>query len=64
MMTEDRQLVAIAVLNGELGAEYLSHEEVAEIQERVMDLVFEHTLITAQERGKAVFSGIEGGFLN
>mgnify|MGYP003351494406 CR=1 FL=1 len=64
MMTEDRQLVAIAVLNGELGAEYLSEEEVAEIQERVMDLVMEHELIRAQERGKAVFLGVEDGYLN
>lgn len=60
MMTEERQMIAMAVLNGDLGAEYLTEEEVDEIQLRVMDLVMEKELLNAQTRGKAVFTGLSG----
>ena len=60
MMTEERQMVAMAVLNGDLGAEYLTEKEVDEIQQRVMDLVMEKELLNAQARGKSVFLGLSG----
>ena len=59
-MTEERQMVAMAELNGDLGAEHLTEGEVAEIQERVMDLVMEKELLAAQARGKSVFTGLQG----
>ena len=38
-MTEERQLIAIAVLEGQLSVDMLTVEEVAEINERIFDII-------------------------
>lgn len=40
-MTEDRQLVVMAVLEGKLPAYMITDEELAELEEAVMDAVAE-----------------------
>ncbi|CAB4137366.1 hypothetical protein UFOVP328_21 [uncultured Caudovirales phage] len=56
MMSEERQLVAQAVLAGELDADHLTWEEVEEIQLLAAELVAEKTLIERAKVGKAVFA--------
>lgn len=56
MMNEERQLVAQAVLAGELDADQLTWEEVEEIQLLAAELAAEKTLIEQAKQGKAVFA--------
>lgn len=56
MMSEERQMVAQAVLAGELDADHLTWEEVEEIQQLVAELAAEKTLIERAKVGKAVFA--------
>lgn len=56
MMNEERQLVAQAVLSGELDADQLTWEEVEEIQLLAAELAAEKTLIEQAKQGKAVFA--------
>lgn len=56
MISEERQLVAQAVLSGELDADQLTWEEVKEIEALVADLVTEKTLIEQAKQGKNVFA--------
>ncbi len=56
MMNEERQLVAQAVLAGDLDADHLTWEEVEEIQLLAAELVAEKTLIEQAKQGKAVFA--------
>jgi len=62
-MTEDRQMIAEAVLDGIIGAEYLTDSELAEIEIRVQEFCMQREMDTAQERGCSVFDGVEGGDL-
>lgn len=43
-MTEDRQMIAIAVLEGQLPVDALTLDEVAELQERLFDIITEKHL--------------------
>lgn len=43
-MTEERQLIAIAVLEGQLPVDALTLDEVAELQERLFDIITEKHL--------------------
>lgn len=56
MMNEERQLVAQAVLAGDLDADHLTWEEVEEIQLLAAELAAEKTLIEQAKAGKAVFA--------
>lgn len=56
MMSEERQLVAQAVLSGELDADHLTWAEVEEIQLLAAELAAEKTLIEQAKQGKAVFA--------
>lgn len=56
MMNEERQLVAQAVLAGDLDADQLTWEEVQEIETLVAELVAEKTLIEQAKLGKNVFA--------
>ena len=59
-MSPDRQMVATAVLEGKLGAEHLTWEEVNEIEVTVYELIMEKSLDEAMARNPAgVFSGVE-----
>ena len=59
-MTEDRLMVAQAVLKGQIGEEYLTQDEVDEMMVLVADTVFEQLMNQAEERGRSVFDGFEG----
>lgn len=53
-----------AVLQGQLEADALSMEELAELEDFVINLVEEKTLLAAVAQGKIVFSGTESKWLN
>jgi hypothetical protein len=59
-MTEDRQMIAEAVLAGVIGAEYLTDGELEEIEIQVQEFCMQREMDAAQERGCSVFDGIEG----
>jgi hypothetical protein len=58
-MTEDRLMVAQAVLEGKISQEYLTQREVDEMMELVADTVFDKLMDEAVERGCSVFAGFE-----
>jgi hypothetical protein len=58
-MTDDRLMVAQAVLEGQIGQEHLTSDEVDEMMELVADTVFEKLMNEAAERGCSVFDGFE-----
>lgn len=57
--TTERQAVAEAVLEGVLGAEYLSWDEIMHIKETVEHLVMDRKIEQAMHQGKTAFSGTE-----
>lgn len=59
-MTEDRLMVAQAVLEGQLSQEYLTADEVDEMMVLVADAAFEKLMDEAEARGCSVFGGFEG----
>ena len=59
-MTEDRLMVAQAVLEGKISEEYLTTDEVDEMMVLVADTVFEQLMAEAEQRGCSVFDGFEG----
>ena len=63
MMSEDRLMVAEAVINGLIGEEYLLQSEIDELFERIGDAVTDKLLVEAELRGCSVFDGIEGDTL-
>jgi hypothetical protein len=63
MMSEDRLMVAEAVMNGLIGEEYLLQSEINELYERIGDAVTDKLLVEAELRGCSVFDGIEGDTL-
>jgi hypothetical protein len=63
MMSEDRLMVAEAVMNGLIGEEYLLQSEIDELFERIGDAVTDKLLVEAELRGCSVFDGIEGDTL-
>ena len=60
MITEAREMVIRAVLDGELSSDYLTLSEVKEVEELAFDLAMEKRLEQAMEEGKAVFWGLDG----
>jgi hypothetical protein len=58
--TAERQAVAEAVLEGVLGAEYLTWDEIMHIKDTVDNLVMDRKIEQAMNQGKTAFSGIEG----
>ena len=63
MMSEDRLMVAEAVMNGLIGEEYLLQSEIDELFERIGDAVTDKLLAEAEQRGCSVFDGIDGDTL-
>ena len=59
-MNTDREMVAQSVLDGVIGAEYLTDQELEEIEFRVQEFCMQKEMDRAVERGCAVFDGIEG----
>jgi uncharacterized protein Smg (DUF494 family) len=60
MITESREMVIQAVLAGDLDAEYLTMDEVKEVEMLVFDAAMERQLEEALLAGKAVFWGLDG----
>jgi hypothetical protein len=60
-MTDDRLMVAQAVLEGQISEDYLTHAEVDEMMILVAEAAFEKDMQSAVERGCAVFDGYEDG---
>ena len=60
MSAEAREMVIQAVLAGDLSADYLTLQEVKEVEELVFDLAMEKQLEEALLAGKAVFWGLDG----
>lgn len=60
MITEEREMIVQAVLAGELDAEYLTVEEVKDLELLVFDAAMERQLEEALVAGKAVFWGLDG----
>lgn len=59
-MNEDRQMVAQAVLDGVIGAEYLTDSELNEIEIQVQEFCMQREMDAAEARGCSVFDGVEG----
>jgi hypothetical protein len=60
MISEAREMVIRAVLDGQLSADYLTLDEVHEVEELAFDLAMEQQLEEAMLAGKAVFWGLDG----
>ena len=60
MITEEREMVIQAVLAGDLDAEYLTMDEVKEVEMLAFDAAMEQQLEDALLAGKAVFWGLDG----
>lgn len=62
-MTEERLMVAEAVLAGQIPEYHLTQDEIDELFERCCDLATEKLMAEAEERGCSVFYGVEGDAL-
>jgi hypothetical protein len=60
MITESREMIIQAVLAGDLDAEYLTMDEVKEVELLAFDAAMECQLEEALLAGKAVFWGLDG----
>ena len=58
-MKVERLLVAQAVLDGQLGQEYLTQKEVDEMMEIVAYAAMQKLMAEAEARGCSVFAGFE-----
>jgi hypothetical protein len=62
-MTEERLLVAEAVLAGQIPEYHLTQDEIDELFERCCDAATDKLMLEAEQRGCSVFDGVEGGAL-
>lgn len=62
-MSEERLMVAEAVMAGQIGEEHLTQDEIDELFEMACDAATEALLVEAVDRGCSVFDGIEGDTL-
>lgn len=60
MITEEREMIVQAVLAGELDADYLTVDEIKDLEVLVFDAAMEKQLEEALVAGKAVFWGLDG----
>jgi hypothetical protein len=60
MITEEREMIVQAVLEGALAADYLTVAEVEGLELLVFDAAMERQLEEAMLAGKAVFWGLDG----
>ena len=61
MMSEDRLMVAEAVMAGQIPEYHLTQAEIDELFERACDAATEELLLEAEARGCSVFWGVDGG---
>lgn len=62
-MTEDRLMVAEAVINGQIPEYHLTQDEIDELFEIACDAATEKLMYEAEQRGCSVFDGVEGDTL-
>jgi len=62
-MTEDRLLVAEAVLAGQIPEYHLSQAEIDELFEIACDAATDRLMLEAEQRGCSVFDGVAGDTL-
>ena len=62
-MTEERLMVAEAVLAGQIPEYHLTQAEIDELFERACDAATDRLMVEAEQRGCSVFDGIEGDTL-
>jgi hypothetical protein len=60
MMSEERLMVAEAVMAGQIPEYHLTQDEIDELFERACDLATDKLLAEAEQRGCSVFDGIDG----
>lgn len=60
-MTEDREMIVMAVLEGKLPESMLTQAEVDEVLILVQEAVMEKTMQTRHDAGGSVFWGVDGG---
>jgi hypothetical protein len=59
-MTEDRLMIAEAVMAGQIPEYHLTQDEIDELFERACDLATAKLMEEAEQRGCSVFDGIAG----
>ncbi len=59
-MNPFRQMVAQAVLNGQISADHLTSKEIKELEQQALEAAMEKEMDAAVARGLSVFAGIEG----
>ena len=62
-MNPFRQMVAQAVLEGQISEQNLTLEEIKELEQQALEAAMEKEMDAAVERGCSVFDGIEGDTL-
>ena len=59
-MTEDRLMIAQAVMAGQIPESHLTQAEIDELFEIVCDAATDKLMYEAEQRGCSVFDGVEG----
>ena len=59
-MTDDRLMVAEAVMAGQIPEYHLTQEEIDELFEIACDAATDKLMVEAEARGCSVFDGIDG----
>jgi hypothetical protein len=59
-MNPFRQMVAQAVLAGQISEQHLTQKEIEELEQQALEAAMEKEMDAAVERGCSVFDGIEG----
>lgn len=62
-MTEERLMVAEAVMAGQIPEYHLTQDEIDEVFEMACDASTEKLMAEAEQRGCSVFDGVEGDTL-
>ena len=60
MMSEDRLMVAEAVIAGQIPEYHLTQDEIDELFEIACDAATDKLMAEAEQRGCSVFDGIDG----
>ena len=59
-MNPFRQMVAQAVLAGQISEQHLTQKDIEELEQQALEAAMEKEMDAAVERGCSVFDGIEG----
>jgi hypothetical protein len=62
-MTEDRLMIAEAVMAGQIPEYHLTQDEIDELFEIACNAATDKLMYEAEQRGCSVFDGIEGNLL-